>query len=100
MKHILTLAVLALSVSSASFFAAPDAVAQDSSANEAKNSAKPASRVDYKSPPSPELLAKQRGKSPRQQSQSKTNSARSAAPSVRKAKTKKTKTRSVREMPL
>jgi len=37
MKHILTLAVLALSVSSASFFAAPDAVAQDSSANEAKS---------------------------------------------------------------
>jgi len=64
MKHILTLAVLALSVSSASFFAAPDAVAQDSSANEAKNSAKPASRVDYKSPPSPELLANQENENP------------------------------------
>lgn len=107
MRIILKTAVLALCLSGLGIYAVPSVQAQDSTSKAPSRSSKPVQRIDYKSPPSPELLAKQRGASVPQKTQKtpKTAQKSKAAPSTtpratRKVAPRKAKKRKAREMPL
>jgi len=87
---------LVLALGGISLSSAPYAQAQDSGTNSDTQSNQKTERVDYKSPPSPELLAQQRGETPSANAANGSEQSRSS----RKTKTKKAKKRKAREMPL
>ena len=96
MINLLKTIAFTLALGGISLSAAPYAQAQDNGSNSDTQSSQKTKRVDYKSPPSPELLAQQRGET----SSANTAKASEQPPSTRKAKTKKAKKRKAREMPL